>query len=294
VESLELGLARKHADEVLAAGLRALYAEAPGGDTSRWCSTADAERNVPGVRLTRADLGWKSLLCAAASIPRGGDAGMTASVLLPTQGYAVVRRDGGRIYVALDYGHHGGGHGHPDRLNLWLVSGDTRVLEDVGTGSYVDASLAWFRSTLAHNAPLVDGRSQQTATGSLRAWDSRNGFTWVDAEVVPSEGVLVRRTVVVSSDYVVDRLEWSAARSVTLDLPWHTDGAILEATWERARLGGGTAPEDGFPFITDAERAGPIRNATITVPGASGRVHVGGDHEWVRALAGSSWCAAGA
>ena len=33
-------------------------------------------------------------------------------------------------YVALDYGHSGGGHGHPDRLNLLLVDGATRWLDD--------------------------------------------------------------------------------------------------------------------------------------------------------------------
>ena len=60
------------------------------------------------------------------------------SALLEGQGIAVFRRDDGEAYVALDYGHHGGGHGHPDRLNLLLARGARRILDDMGTGSYVD------------------------------------------------------------------------------------------------------------------------------------------------------------
>ena len=110
------------------------------------------------------------------------------SALLPGQGIGVLRRDGGRVYVALDYGHSGGGHGHPDRLNLLLASGGERWLDDMGTGPYVDPTLHWYRSTLAHNAPLVNGRSQQRTHGVLRAFDERGDAGWVDAEV-PTGGI---------------------------------------------------------------------------------------------------------
>jgi hypothetical protein len=56
------------------------------------------------------------------------------SALLAEQGYAVLRRDDGALYAALDYGHSGAGHGHPDRLNFVLVRGIDRWLDDVGTG----------------------------------------------------------------------------------------------------------------------------------------------------------------
>ena len=46
------------------------------------------------------------------------------SALLVSQGLAVFRRDGD-IYVGVDYGQSGGGHGHPDRLNLTLGQDDT-------------------------------------------------------------------------------------------------------------------------------------------------------------------------
>jgi hypothetical protein len=115
-----------------------------------------AQRDLGALRSVESDLraaGVKSPLIVL--LP--SDDARARSALLDAQGIAVFRRDDGRTYVALDYGHSGGGHGHPDRLNLLLSDGDTRWLDDYGTGSYVDPSLHWYRSTLAHNAPMVDG-----------------------------------------------------------------------------------------------------------------------------------------
>ena len=284
-ESLELGLARAPGSAELAAGLGTLYREGPGGDAARWRSTAEAERNVPGVRLTRADLGWKSLLFA---LPRVPDAPSVppASALMAGQGFGVIRRDPD-VYVALDYGHTGGSHGHPDRLNFWLVLGDERVFEDVGTGSYVERELHWYRSTLAHNAPLVDGRSQDPVSGSLRAWDERDGFSWIDAEARVAQGVLVRRSLVVGEGHVVDRLEWRSDRDVTLDLPIHIDADLVDADWSPATLDGGAGLEDGFGFVREAETA-PGREVVGIVslsPAIVGAVHADVPYHFWRAVA---------
>ena len=284
-ESIELGLARAPSSTDLAGGLGMLYGDAPPGDTARWRSTAEAERNVPGVRLTRADLGWKSLLFA---LPRIPDRSPTppGSALMAGQGFAVIRRENGRVYAALDYGHGGGSHGHPDRLNLWLVVGDRRVFEDVGTGSYVERTLHWYRSTLAHNAPLIDGRSQDVAEGTLRAWDERDGCAWVDAQASIADGVLVRRTLVVANGHLVDRLEWRANRSVTLDLPMHIDGDIAGARWTAGPLSGGSGLEDGFAFVTESDTTDSLmRPYVIDAPGIAGSVNVDAPHAWWRARA---------
>src|SRR4029079_10856042 len=120
------------------------------------------------------------------------------SVLLGGQGIAVLRRQRGRVYVALDYGTSGGGHGHPDRLNVLLSDGTTRWLDDMGTGSYVDPSLHWYRSTLAHNAPLFNGYQQQRVDGELLAFDNGDAAGWVSAGVRDLHpGVAAVRTLVV-------------------------------------------------------------------------------------------------
>ena len=179
-ELCELGLARSDDERLtgaLAAAVRRRQCRA--GDTGRARSTADVERN--GTALSRADLGWRSLLHARATLPPL-ERSAPRSAHLTGQGISVFRRDDGDVYVALDWGQSGGGHGHPDRLNLLFVQGATRWLDDLGTGSYVDPSLHWYRSTLAHNAPLVDGHSQVRVDGSLLAHDERGGVGWTFAE----------------------------------------------------------------------------------------------------------------
>ncbi|MBC7791358.1 MAG: heparinase II/III family protein [Anaerolineae bacterium] len=276
-ESCELGLAR-HTDPRLLGALWELYENPPrdrGGSigveerrrvTGRWRSTAESERNEPPTHLTRADLSWRSLLIARAELPLL-EPNTPESTLLEEQGFGVIRRDHGRVYVALDYGHSGGGHGHPDRLNLLLVNGEQRWLDDMGTGSYVDRSLHWYRSTLAHNAPLVDGRSQARAHGLLRAFDERGGAGWIAAEI-PSPGiapgVAVSRAVVVMPDYLVDQLTWEAPRNVSIDLPIHLVASIDGVGQHvRATPGGGQALEDGFPFLRETMVATSERDAPV-------------------------------
>jgi hypothetical protein len=291
-ELCELGLARRR-DERLVDMLHTLYSgDVPRGDTGRARSTADVERNLPPVALARADLGWRSLLHALPSLPpptRGG----AKSVVLEGQGIAVLRRDRARTYVALDYGHSGGGHGHPDRLNLLLADGSTRWLDDMGTGTYVERKLFWYRSTLAHNAPLFDGRSQERVHGSLLAYEDRGGAGWVDAEVDEiAPGVRARRTVVVMPDYLLDDVGWSALEEHAVDLPFHVDGELQGiGSWRRAQLTGGAAPEDGFEFVRDAEVAEAAAGGNVRLLAATGphRLDV-----WFRVAEPSEWWRAAA
>ena len=118
-EHCELGLARAE-DPALIGALQRMYCDdVPRTDTGRRNSSADVERNGPPSSLTRADLSWRALLLARATLPPL-EPQSPRSALLDAQGIAVFRRNEGRAYVALDYGNSGGGHGHPDRLNLLL------------------------------------------------------------------------------------------------------------------------------------------------------------------------------
>lgn len=264
-ELCELGLART-GDARLGAALRTLYDDrVPEGETGRARSTGEAERNAPAARLGRADLGWKSLLCARAQLPDASTwSPPPASVLMEGQGFAVLRRDAGRVYVSLDYGHSGGGHGHPDRLNLMLHDGPVRWLDDVGTGSYTDPSLHWYRSTLAHNAPMLDGQSQQRADGRLVAWEDRGGAGWVEAEFLePWAAALLIRTVVVMPDYLVDVVSWRGAAGM-IDLPVHVQGELhhVEA-WHTGEVSGGADATDGFPFVSESEVTYPAADEPV-------------------------------
>jgi hypothetical protein len=255
-ELCELGLARAD-DERLTGALAELYSgDVQRGDTNRGRSTADVERNLPATSLTRADLGWRSLLHARATLP-ALERVAAKSAHLTGQGISVFRRDRGDVYVALDWGQSGGGHGHPDRLNLLFMQGATRWLDDLGTGSYVDPSLHWYRSTLAHNAPLVDGHSQARIDGCVIAHDERGGVGWTFAEASgPAPGVRVTRAVIVTPDYFVDEIHWSAETNVRFELPIHFDGEIHGAsTADGAVLDGGDGLEDGYEFVRSSGAA---------------------------------------
>jgi heparinase II/III-like protein len=265
-ELCELGLARQDDPRLMAALARLYSGDAAEGDTARARSTADVEHNGPPIRLSRADLGWRSLLHARAQLPPM-EGRTPQSALLDAQGIAVFRRAAGEVYVALDYGQSGGGHGHPDRLNLLFAQGDTRWLDDLGTGSYVDPSLHWYRSTLAHNAPLIDGRSQLRADGRLLAHDERGGVGWVLAEVDGlAPGVHAERALVVTPDYFVDEVRWTAGEPVRFELPVHFDATMSSpgvTLIARAELDGGAGLEDGFSFARDVHAATVASGASV-------------------------------
>ncbi len=265
-EWCELGYAESKrvgaADPRLAGILTRLYdGTAPSRETQRWRSTADAERNAPPARLTRADLSWRALL-AADEAPPPAAPWVQGSGCLPAQGLAVIRRDSARTYVALEGGHSGGGHGHPDRLALTLQSDDARWLQDPGAGSYTDRSLHWYRSTLAHAAPLVNGRSQQAMAGELLAFEDRGGAGWIwkrARDIVP--GVSIDRTIVVADGYLVDLLEWSSVDpTISADpeimLPITARATVVPAPdWLPTELHGAGGVEDGFEFVRSTEVA---------------------------------------
>jgi hypothetical protein len=289
-ELAELGLVRQPADARLIGALATLYdGTLPHVDTGRSRSTAEAERNTPATALTRADLGWRSLVFAHPELPTLVESSV-GSVILRDQGLAILRRERDSVYVALDYGHSGSGHGHPDRLNMMLVRGRDRWLDDVGTGSYVDPSLHWYRSTLAHNAPLVNGRSQKRVDGVLIAYEDRGAAGWVRAAVDDAyPGVRLARTIVAMPTYVIDELSWQSERSVQVDLPFHADGELTGVgPWTSAVLPGGTEAEDGFRFLTNCEttpgHAGVRLDARLGGATASAHVFVDARHDWWRAV----------
>ena len=159
--------------------------------------------------------------------------GRPGAVLLESQGLAVLRQ-GGR-YASLECGRRGGGHGHPDRLSLTLYADGVHWLADPGTGSYVSGDLFWYRSTLAHNAPRLDGRSQPPADASCDAFDVQDGWGWARGRVRRDGAHTGGRP-----DYLLDVVELERRRGPHLELPWHLAGRVETVTpgdWTTGRLG---------------------------------------------------------
>ena len=243
----------------LSGWLRALYAgPAPAAQLFDSCLH---EAGLPAPeRRDRADLPWTSLLEMLPSLAEEGADAPTESVLLPSQGLAVLRT-GGR-YASLECGSWSGGHGHPDRLNLTLHADGVHWLPDPGTGSYVDRDLFWYRSTLAHNAPRLGGVSQQGGDAECEAFDLSEGWGWVRGRWGG-----ISRTVVSGPAYLLDTLQLGAEDEVLLELPWHLPAGIDVASagrWEPDAL------ED--EFVHDVARFVPADAGPILLLGDAGGV----------------------
>jgi hypothetical protein len=213
-------------DDELSAWLSALYRAKAQAAIPFESYLHEAGEPVPASR-TRSDLSWWSLLGVAPDLTATSQ-WEPASRHLRSQGLAVLRQ--GDHYASLECGSPGGGHGHPDRLHLTVHAGGVHWLPDFGTGSYVSPDLFWYRSTLAHNAPLLDGASQPFLPATCEMFDVQEKWSWVRGRFKQCE-----RTVISGPDYLLDIVTYADDVPRTMDLPWHLMGETSvesQGKWE--------------------------------------------------------------
>ncbi|WP_328472680.1 heparinase II/III domain-containing protein [Streptomyces sp. NBC_00448] len=131
----------------------------------------------------------------------------------PDAGFAVVR--GGGVHAVLDAGPHGGGHGHQDKLALYLYGPDGVAWQpDPGQVPYAHRAFrAYYASTAAHPAFCVDGADQRQVDARLDRADERSAHG-VCAQAY--DGVTATRTVTAAAGYLLDVLTVEADRARTL------------------------------------------------------------------------------
>ncbi|WP_433029431.1 heparinase II/III domain-containing protein [Plantactinospora sp. CA-290183] len=138
--------------------------------------------------------------------PRSESSGVTVH---DGGGYAVVR--GGGVHAVLDFGGHGGSHGHRDKLALYLYGADTPWQPDPGQVPYGHGEWRrYYASTAAHPTFAVDGEEQAECTGRLVAVDDTAVTVSCDRAY---DGVSAdRRVAVTAAGGVVDELTVTADR----------------------------------------------------------------------------------
>jgi hypothetical protein len=276
LELWEVGLARVGGAGELWSWLRQLYrTPAPRAQTFD-SYLHEAGEPDPGPARSRADLSWWALLEMAPSLPLDTPPWAPGNVLVEGQGLAVLRR--GDRYASLEAGPYGGGHGHPDRLNLVVHSHGEYWLPDFGTGSYVARDLFWYRSTLAHNAPRLDGVSQSPGDASCDNFEERGDWAWARAHY----GDLVR-TLVSGPSYLLDVVELATGDDHVLELPWHLTGAV-----EVAPAGNWVPAELSDEFVSAVERFVPGSGAAIVLRSRGAKatmsIHLASKAELLRAV----------
>src|SRR5437773_497010 len=251
LEVWEVGLARLGTTDI-GAWLQALYKVPPPTPELQesYLHEAGAQGTADGGRSS---LSWWSLLEMLPELPAGEAPWEPKTVLLESQGLAVLRRDG--RYVSLECGPQGGGHGHPDRLQLMLHADGVDWLPDPGTGSYVTRDLFWYRSTLAHNAPRLDGESQPPGNASCECFDDHGEWAWVQGRFND-----LLRMIVTGPAYVVDMTMLAAREEQLLELPWHAAGrgeVHTKGRWDDDEL----ADE----FVTHVQRFVPVAPGPVVL-----------------------------
>ncbi len=254
LELWEVGLARLgDEDSALWGWLAELYRCEPPPVQLFDSYLHDVGESVPRSRA-RSDLSWWSLLEMAPALPpAAATPWQPGSALLDSQGLAILRR--GRRYASLECGIYGGGHGHPDRLHLTLHADGVHWLPDPGTGSYVARDLFWYRSTLAHNAPRIDGASQPMGDARCLAFDEEGEWAWSRGEF----GGLTR-TIVSGPEYLLDVVEFGGEEAHQVELAWHPAGQVTVESagqWSPATL------ED--EFVSDVARFTPSEPGAIVL-----------------------------
>ena len=148
----------------------------------------------------------EALLYGAETVPAGPMI-PERSELLRSAGYAMIRAGGAGI--AERFGMHGGGHGHPDMLNIVTFGAGRMWGLDPGSINYgVPLHGEWYRSTIAHNTVSVDQRLQAPVDGKLIDWESGPEETRLATAVQEAyPGITLRRTIVAGkAGHFEDRL----------------------------------------------------------------------------------------
>lgn len=187
------------------------------------------------------------------------------STVFGNLGYAVLR-DGPEAaqprYALMDYGPHGGVHGHYDKLNLILFAGDELGGEPVFHRYEDPLHGEWTVQTVAHNTLTVNQRSQVATEGKLTVYADAGACKVMRAECADAyPGVVLDRTVVITANRTFDLYTARCARNVTFDRTLRFAGAL--ALPAGATDGQPLGTSDGYQHLKLQAKAGGDTGRTL-------------------------------
>jgi len=185
----------------------------------------------------------------------------------PASGYAILARGEGEqaTWLCLKYGPHGGGHGHPNKLNFVLYARGQVLALDPGMARYgVPIHGGWYRTTLAHNTLVVDETNQKPAEGKCLSFGTEGGIDFVVADAGDIyDGVRFRRAIALLNEnaiVVIDHVRCDKER--LLDVALH-----LRGQWSNLPEGEKWMPpnKDGYRYLIEAKIRRVSGSAAIAV-----------------------------
>ena len=146
-------------------------------------------------------------------------------------GLSIIRHND--LFILLDYGPHGGWHGHFDKLNVEISSNQSNLISDPGTVVYsLPSSNDWYRTSFAHSLPFIGFENQPETTGRLLNHNFTKESSFVMAQYTDEEnGMNVTRLLLVLStsqygDVVLDVSHWSGSQANIATQTYHFSNSL--------------------------------------------------------------------
>jgi hypothetical protein len=157
--------------------------------------------------------------------------------------------------VFLDYGPHGGGHGHMDKLQLLLYANGREWLLDPGRLNYSQPEYkTWVKETAAHNTVTLGGQSQRATTGKLLWLQKENDFVACAAQSDAAyDGTKLTRRLLLTPLFLVDIFDVEAAQETQIDWFVHSTAASLLPVVPRATTNFLPGTTNGYQHLIDAQ-----------------------------------------
>ena len=119
-----------------------------------------------------------------------------ASEVLQPSGKAVLRSASRDMTLVMDFGPHGGWHGHNDKLSFELFWRDRCLIPDAGSYKYEEPlHWSWFKTAAAHNTVTVGDGDQLPCCGKFVHFVESGGVAMVAACARTYPGVTHRREI---------------------------------------------------------------------------------------------------
>lgn len=183
-----------------------------------------------------------------------------------------------RTMALVDYGDHGGYHGHYDKLGLTLWMQGGLAIREAGADGYGQSiSEEFFRSTLAHSTVVVDGMNQLEACGTSAYFDTAEGSTISTKVEGAYTGVTMRRLVHVTEEgHAADMFEAVGSGQHTFDYVLHGNGSV---TTNLSLVEGSTGFGGAYSYLRNVKMATTDADIEVnfTFEGITSRVKILGE-----------------
>jgi hypothetical protein len=225
-------------------------------------------------------VGEQAVFYGKSVIPTGGTL-PSESMNFTGLGHSVLRAGAGedQLYALVDYGVHGGYHGHPDKLHLEVFGKGERLAPDLGIPPYSNSMYtSYYKTTFSHNTVMVDGDTQAIPTvNNVEVYEPTKLFmqseplnimTNTSSKAYANMG-RYERTVAVTKDYMIDLFTLESATSRQYDWLLHGIGSFTPGT-TMDTFTGPLGTKDSTPFFrngTSKELSGSWEGAWNTVNG---------------------------